>query len=102
MYCLGRRDLLEPPVAMFAQGVVSNDNGKPVKMPAVGDDNVVVCGIKYASGIECLTVCKNLYEMENQYAFFMSHAIGNEGLYWYIADRDACEQALNNRMASSM
>ena len=102
MFSLGRRDRLESDVKLEKLYIIEDEKGKPLSIPDVGAHNVVVCGITYMDGAERLTICKSLYEMEVEFAFFATHSAGSIDLYWYIADKRECDMALNALVANAV
>lgn len=102
MFSLGRRDRLQPEIKLDELTVMQNEYGKPLSLPMLGKLKVVVCGITGADGVERLTVCKELCEMENEYTFFFFQKTLFADLRWYAASRKACESALNGLVANAV
>lgn len=102
MFVLGRRDRLEPQVTLAELFVTSDDDGKPLRMPRVSERCVVVCGMTHRDGAERLTVCKSLYEMKIEYAFFVGHFASCINLSWYVAEKNECDAVLSSQAANAV
>ncbi len=101
MFALGRRDCLKPELELIELYVPMNGH-LPSRMPDVGADFFVVLGVVFWDGVEKLSICETLRDMQNEaiWCCQLSSMTRARGFMWYAADRTACMQAYSERVAA--